>query len=244
MRTSVSIGSAHGGRLHAVVAMPDGVAPSRGWPGAVIVHEVFGMAPEVLDVADRFAAHGWVGVVPDLFSAGNRFLCVLRTMVESRSTRPGRVTAELEATRAWLATRPNVDGARLAVIGFCLGGGFALVYAASAPDGVRAASVNYGGVPRDRSALRNICPVVASFGRRDRVYGPQAKRLEDHLQALGVAHDVKLYADAGHSFMTDGHHPVGRIVFFPMHLGYAPADADDAWARTFAFFDQHVMGAS
>jgi carboxymethylenebutenolidase len=57
---------------------------------------------------------------------------------------------------------------------------------------------------------------------------------------LGVEHDVKTYPDAGHSFMTAGHHPVGRLVFLPMRLGYEPSAAEDAWARVFAFFQQHI----
>ena len=241
MRANVSIAVAAGDQLNAVLSTPDGEVPYPGRPGVIIVYEVFGMTPEILEVADRFAARGWAAVVPDFLSGGNRVLCVVRAMLESRTVEPGHVARQIEATRAWLAARPDVDSERLAVIGFCLGGGFALAYAASVPHGVRAASVNYGEVPRDREALRSVCPVVASFGGRDRVYGPQAARLENHLSALGITHDVKLYPEAGHSFMTNGHHPIGELLFFPMHLGYAPADAEDAWARTFAFFEEHVV---
>jgi carboxymethylenebutenolidase len=244
MRNNVLISTTDGRALRAVFATPSGSVPPAGCPGVVIIHEVFGMAPEILDVADRFAVRGWAAAVPDLFGVGNRLVCVVRAMLESRSPKPGLVTGDIEATREWLASQPNVDGSRIAVIGFCLGGGFALTYAASAPAGVRAVSVNYGEVPRERDTLCKICPVVGSFGERDRVYSPQAKRLEEHLVALGVPHDVKLYPDAGHSFMTNGHHPIGRLVFWPMHLGYSPSDAEDAWARTFRFFEDHVIGRS
>jgi carboxymethylenebutenolidase len=70
VRTEVSILLPDGDALRAVLATPARPAPSAGWRGAVVVHEVFGVAPEMLDVADRFAAMGWVAVVPDLFSHG------------------------------------------------------------------------------------------------------------------------------------------------------------------------------
>jgi carboxymethylenebutenolidase len=57
---------------------------------------------------------------------------------------------------------------------------------------------------------------------------------------LDIPHDVKLFPQAGHSFMTEGHHPIGRLVYWPMRLGYSPRDAEDAGARTFDFFDRHV----
>ena len=57
---------------------------------------------------------------------------------------------------------------------------------------------------------------------------------------LDIEHDVKVYDDAGHSFMTQGHHPIGKLVYLPMHLGYAPNAAADAWRRVFDFFDTHL----
>jgi carboxymethylenebutenolidase len=65
-------------------------------------------------------------------------------------------------------------------------------------------------------------------------------RLEEHLTALGIAHDVDVHAGAGHSFMTEGHHPVAKLVMFPLHIGHAQPAADDAWQRTFTFFDCHI----
>jgi carboxymethylenebutenolidase len=117
-----------------------------------------------------------------------------------------------------------------------MGGGFALTYAAGSPPGLRAAAVNYGQVPADAQQLRGVCPVVASYGGRDRVIGRQGERLRTHLGLLGIEHDVKTYPDAGHSFMTEGHHPIGRLVYMPMRLGYEPRAAEDAWDRVFAFF--------
>ena len=60
------------------------------------------------------------------------------------------------------------------------------------------AAAFYGEVPDE---LDGVCPVVAGYGARDRVYGEHGQRLERRLEALGVAHDVVTYPDAGHSFM-------------------------------------------
>jgi carboxymethylenebutenolidase len=161
-------------------------------------------------------------------------------MAEMAGGKPGRVTADIEAARAWLAGRPDVDDERLAVIGFCMGGGFALIFAASGPFGLRAASVNYGAVGKNAETLRNVCPVVAANGARDVPFRRHAARLEDHLTALGIEHDVVVHDGAGHSFMTDGNHPWIEKIAFPMRAGHAPAAAEAAWARTFAFLDRQV----
>jgi carboxymethylenebutenolidase len=240
VRSDVFIPIPDGTSLHEVVAVPDGVSPADGWAGVVIVHEVFGVTLEMLDVGDRFAARNWVALLPDLFSHGSRIACLVRAMRESQQGAPGRVSADIEAARAWLAARPDVDGEQLGVVVFCMGGGFALTYAASRPPGVRAAAVNYGQVPSDRSALRDVCPIVGSYGGRDRLYGPHGHRLRRHLEALDVDQDVKTYPHAGHSFMTNGNHPIGRLLFLPMRLGYAPDDSADAWDRTFTFLERHI----
>jgi carboxymethylenebutenolidase len=257
MRSDVTIPLPAGGKLDGVLALPAGTtgvlalpagttgvlalpAGTTGWPGVIVLHEIFGAQPEILDVADRFAERGYGALAPDLFSGGVRLMCLARAMLESSRGRPGAVTAAIEASRAWLAARPDIDAERLAVIGFCMGGGFALTYAAGSRPGLRAAAVNYGQVPADAEQLRGACPVVASYGGRDRVIGPQGERLREHLTQLGIEHDIKTYPDAGHSFMTEGHHPIGRLVYLPMHLRYEPRAAEHAWARVFEFFAEHV----
>jgi carboxymethylenebutenolidase len=242
VRSDVTIPLPGGGTLAGVLALPPETSES-GRPGVIVLHEIFGPQPEILEVADRFADRGYGTLAPDLFSAGTRLGCLMRAMLESSRGRPGRTTAAVEASRAWLAARPEIDADRLAIIGFCMGGGFALTYAAGAPAGLRAAAVNYGQVPAEAEQLRKVCPVVGSYGGRDRVMGREGGRLREHLGQLGIEHDVKTYPDAGHSFMTDGHHPIGRLVFLPMHIGHEPRAAEDAWARVFAFFEQHIEPA-
>jgi carboxymethylenebutenolidase len=227
-----------GSSLGADVAVPNDGAGHH--PGIVVITDVYGPSPEMNRVADRFAEHGWVAVVPDLFDHGVRVGCLARVMAEMVSGKPGRAVADIDAGRAYLAARPDVDGDRIAVIGFCMGGGFALIYAGTAPPGLRAASCNYGAVPSKAQALRNVCPVVGAYGARDIPFRKHAKRLEQHLTSLQIEHDVVIHEGAGHSFMTDGRHPVMDKVVFPLRAGYAPEAAEAAWARTFDFLDRQV----
>jgi carboxymethylenebutenolidase len=236
MTVDVELAAPDGKRLKGAVARPDGGGPH---PGVVVIHEIFGDQPEIRAVCDDFARRGYVAVMPDLFSLRGPYpLCVARTMIDASR---GNLNGDIDLARQWLAQQPDVDGERIGVIGFCMGGGFALAYIARGRPGVRAVSVNYGEVPKELKRLRGACPVVGSYGGKDKLLGrAHAERLVRHLEALGVEHDVKVYDEAGHSFMTDGHHPIGKLVFLPMRIGHAPDAASDAWRRVFDFFDARL----
>ncbi|GMA19257.1 dienelactone hydrolase family protein [Arsenicicoccus piscis] len=93
-------------------------------------------------------------------------------------------------------------------------------------------------LPRARGA----CPVVASYGGKDRSLRGAAAKLDHALDRLGVEHDVREYPDAGHSFLADA--PNGPAPLRPlmkiMGAGPEPASARDAWDRIEAFFDRHL----
>jgi carboxymethylenebutenolidase len=225
------------GHLPATLVLPEGAGP---WPGVVVVHEILGVNRDIRRIAARIAAGGYACVLPDLFAArGARPLCVLRTLTDLLAG-GGESFEHLEASRAWLATRPEVRGKRIGVVGFCMGGGFALLWAKRAPFG--AAAAFYGDVPRREEALAGICPVVGGYGARDRIFGPQGGRLARHLESLGVEHDVVVYPDAGHSYMS--HHEglkgfLGAIS--PLRAGHDASASEDSWRRLFAFFARHLQ---
>jgi carboxymethylenebutenolidase len=128
------------------------------------------------------------------------------------------------------------------VAGFCIGGGFALLYAAGA--GVQAVAPFYPAVPDDE-ALAGICPVVASFGGRDTVFGGGGEPLRAALERLGVPNDVQTYPDAGHGFMARYDGPLGWLsARLPTHVAHDPDAAADAWRRTIEFFARHLGGVT
>jgi len=227
-----------GASLSAELFMPPGEGPH---PGVVVLHESFGLNDDIRRISRRFAGAGYAALAPDLYSHGRRLVCLTRVMLDMMSGGVAREMADIHAARETLAARPGVDSARIAVAGFCQGGGFALV--AGTQPGFSAAAVNYGVVPSDRARLDGVCPVVASYGGKDRVVGPRmAEQLERHLSALGVPHDVKTYEAAGHSFFSqvDGWQGWLARVPTPMAVGYDEQAAEDGWRRMLGFFEEHV----
>ena len=205
----------------------------------MLVHEIFGLDDEMRRHADRLAAMGYLVLAPDLLARGRRVVCLAQTMTALRRG-TGQAFDDLEAARAALLADPACNGS-VGVIGFCLGGGFALVLAGR--PGWDAVAANYGALPQDLAALDGACPVVASYGGRDGYLRGAASTLETALTERGVEHDVKEYPDAGHAFLNEADHspwyiaPMTRLV---MHVGPEPASAEDAWARIEAFLGRHL----
>ncbi len=241
--TRVDVPAADGSTFRAELFMPASRGPH---PGVVVLHESFGLNGDVRRIACRFADEGYAALAPALYSHGSlRIVCLSRVIVDMLRGSVGREVADVLAARDALAAQADVDPERIAVAGFCQGGGFALI--AGTHPGLRAAAVNYGDVPAQRSRLDGSCPVVGSFGGRDRLFGrAMAERLERHLAALGVPHDVKTYEGAGHSFFSEVDGWQGWLARMPspLSVGYDEQAARDGWERMLAFFDEHVRGGA
>ncbi|WP_026416720.1 dienelactone hydrolase family protein [Actinomadura oligospora] len=228
--------------LPAYLAVPEGEGP---WPAVVILFESFGDNVDMRAQADRFAARGYLAVLPDLYGGRNWVRCI-RKAFRDLLARRGPTFARIEAARRWAAERDDCTG-RVGVVGFCMGGGFALVAAAKLD--FQAAVVNYGIVPRHAErVLAGACPVVASYGGADRTLPGAAAKLERALTVLDVRHDVREYPGAGHSFLTESDElapapllAVGKVVF---GLGKGKDQAPEAWERILGFLDGELENGS
>lgn len=217
--------------------VPTGDRPGP-WPGVVLVHDVLGLGDDMREQADWLAAAGYVVAIPDLYGGKSMIRCV-RGMFAQLSAQRGPAFDQVDAARATLAASPDCTG-RVGVIGYCMGGGFALLLAAH--PGWAAASVNYGLLPDDlEAALTGACPIVASFGGQDRGLPGAAGKVKAAAAAVGVTADVEEYPEAGHAF-------INRIaVASPLtpllkvaKKAYHHDSAADAKRRILAFFDVHL----
>ncbi|HEV7654958.1 MAG TPA: dienelactone hydrolase family protein [Mycobacteriales bacterium] len=207
------------------------------WPGVIVVHDAFGLSDDMREQADWLAAAGYVAAIPDLYGGQAAMRCIKGAFAQL-SAQKGPMFDQLDAARTGLAGQADCTGT-VGVIGFCMGGGFALLLAGRS--GWSAASVNYGQVPENvASVLAGACPIVASYGGKDRGLKGAAATLRAAVPA-GVDADIKEYPEARHGFLNriaaaSPLVPVMKIA----GVGYNHDAAADAKRRILTFFDTHL----
>jgi carboxymethylenebutenolidase len=207
--------------------------PAHPRAGMVVIHEIYGRRPEIDRVVERFATAGYAAVAPDLFHRG-RFACLRETFAAMKTGR-GISVEQGRAARTWLADATGLDTSRIGLIGFCFGGGYALMAGA----GWAAVSTNYGPVP-EAEVMRGMGPVIGCYGSRDRAMAKSPDRLRDRLAEVGApAPEIHTW-DAGHSFLTDAKQSWFKRALPRMALGEYPEARDAGWREIFAFFDRHL----
>lgn len=205
------------------------------WPAVVVLHDAFGVTQDARDITDRFATAGYLALAPDLFSRGGWVRCI-RTVFRELVAARGRAFDDIDAARRILAADAGCTGG-VGVVGFCMGGGFAL---AAASAGFDVSAPYYGQLPADLSVLDGACPIVASFGGRDPSLKGASDTLKVALNERRITHDVKEYPEAGHGFANElplG--PFNKLAKFA-GFGYDHDASENAWRRVQSFFSQQL----
>ncbi len=187
------------GPMRALLAVPPGAGP---WPGVVVIHDAGGLSLDTGQQARWMSGEGFLTIAPDLFHGRSPVRCMVSMIREIRAMRGGSFE-DIDAVRTTLLRRNDCTG-RVGIVGFCMGGGFALVMALGR--GFDAANINYGTVSLDsvsEQELASACPIVANYGSKDRGNRGSAAKLSEMLARHQVPHDVKEYPSAGHGFMND-----------------------------------------
>ena len=211
------------------LATPDGAGPH----GAVIlIHEWNGLVDRVRQVADAFAAEGYVALAVDLYSGrtgSNREENI--ALVKETRADPARMVENLNAAVAYLRDREDVSG-KVAAIGWCFGGGVALSYALGG-DNHEGTAIFYGSLLEDPEQMEHIHhEIYGTFAGQDRGIPPeQVEQFVAALRAAGIANDVHIYDDTQHGFWL--------YVDRDPETNLEPAA--DAWTRLKAYL-KRVLG--
>jgi carboxymethylenebutenolidase len=219
-----SNGNTAGGYL----AVPEGGSG----PGVLVIQEWWGLVDHIKDVCERFAGAGFVALAPDLYHG--------HTVPPGEPDEAGKAMMAMKMDRAARDMSGAVDelvrrseGDKVGVIGFCMGGGLALVLATQRPDAIAAVIPCYGVIPwpdaqPDYSKL--AAPVQGHYAENDTFFTPEAANaLADELRSMGKSVEIFVYPDTDHAFFNDTRQEV-----------HDPDAARALWDRSIAFLNEHL----
>jgi carboxymethylenebutenolidase len=199
----------HDGRsVETFVAYPESKDKT---PVIVVIHEIFGMTDWVQDVADQFAAAGYIAVAPDLLSGmapdGGRTTGFKPSEVMQAigHLNPDQITADLKAVADYGLKLPAATK-KLFVAGFCWGGGQTFRFATNRPD-IAAALVFYGPPPEKDAMGRIKAPVYGFYAGLDARIGATVPDTIANMKQAGKTYEPVTYEGAGHGFMRAGEAP-------------------------------------
>ena len=194
----------------------------------VVIHEIFGLTDWVRLTGDELAAAGYIAICPDLLSGAGpgggdtdsfKGDDVRKAIM---NLKPDQVTADLNAAYDHVAALDSCNG-KIAVAGFCWGGGQAFRYATNNAK-LKAAFPFYGSAPTDPAALARIaCPVHGFYAENDNRINAGIPKAEELMKAAGKTYEPVKYAGAGHGFLRAGAAPDAQAA--------NKQGREDAWKR-------------
>lgn len=212
-------------KIAGYLVKPNGKGP---FPAIILIHEWWGLNDQIKGIADKFAADGYIALAVDLYKGRmatdpDQAHMLMAGLSEDDALR------FMKAAFVYLESQPDVKKDRIGSIGWCMGGGYSLQLALNEPK-LAACVMFYGRVVLDPEKLKKLnSPVLGIFGEKDQAILPDdAKQFEKLGKSLGKKIEVHVYKDAGHGFFNE----TGK--------NYNAEAAKDAWAKTTAFFAQHL----
>ena len=227
----VSVPVEGAGEMRIFVARPNGEGPHR---AIIVMQEAFGVNSHIRDVTKRFAGQGFLAVAPELFhrtgtGVEGRYDAFAEMRPHFGALTTEGILADAKAAFRWVVSQPNVDAARVAAIGYCLGGRAAFLANASLPI---AAGVSYyaGGMPSVLDRVAGVHgPHTFFWGGRDtHITAEQKQAVVDAFTRAGKSFTNVEFSDADHGFFCD------------QRSAYEPNAAGEAWALTLAFLAEYT----
>lgn len=227
----VSVPVEGAGEMRIFVARPGGEGPHR---AIIVMQEAFGVNSHIRDVTQRFAAQGFLAVAPELFhrtgtGVEGRYDAFAEMKPHFSALTTEGILADAKAAFRWVVSQPDVDAARVAAIGYCLGGRAAFLANTSLPI---AAGVSYyaGGMPSVLDRVGGVHgPHTFFWGGRDtHITAEQKQAVIDAFRGAGKSFTNVEFSDADHGFFCD------------QRSAYEPNAAGEAWALTLAFLGDYT----
>jgi carboxymethylenebutenolidase len=228
--TDVKFNAPDGVSIGAYVTRPIGEGRH---PAVVVIHGWSGIDDHIRDVARRLAKVGYVALVPDLLSrqgGTSSFSSSEAAIAAGRKLDEETITKDLAGGVNFLKSQNFVRADKIGVIGFCWGGGKALMFTTRSKD-LAASVIYYGENPKNLEDVKNITdPVLGHYGGADERITSGVPKLEETMKKYGKSFEYKIYAGAPHAFNSD-----------TSPQSYREEAAKEAWARTLEFFKKHLQ---
>ena len=195
--------------------------------GIIVIQEWWGLTEDIKEIADRYAAEGYLAFAPDLYH-GEIAIEPDEARKLAMSMERDIAAQEIDGAISWLRDEHNVSKA--GCVGYCMGGGLTLAAAIRPSSGVVAVHVYYGGGMPSADQIATISvPVLGSYGSEDGgIPVEQVDMLRATLEDNNIPNDITVYQGAQHSFFND------------TRPAYHEQAAMDSWVKSVNWFENYL----
>lgn len=227
--TNTEIAAADGTPIRAWVAKPATPGPH---PAVIMIHEFYGLRPDMVGKAEALAEEGYVVIAPHVYRSGTTGW-IPSAIYKVITADTVQIDRDLDAVFQWLSTQPEVQPDRVAIMGFCFGGGTSMRYSLS-NNQLAATAVFYGQPITDPAKLKALSgPFLGIFGGADTsIPLVDVQALESGLNEAGIPNEITIYEGQPHAF-------VGGMEM--IEQGGAP---QQAWNQLLAFLKTNLQDGS